>query len=61
MIGLQNSREIFIAGRLISEESLKFFASLNMTVLEMYGMTESTGRPNKSLPYYKSQYDAIHV
>ena len=43
MLGLQDSREIFIGGRMISEESLKFFASLNIPVLEIYGMTESSG------------------
>ena len=43
-LGLQNSREIFFSGRMISAQTLEFFASLNLPLLAIYGMMECTGR-----------------
>ena len=44
-LGLQNSREIFVAGRSMSVQAAEFFAGLNIPVLGIFGMTETSGHP----------------
>ncbi|XP_054628341.1 long-chain-fatty-acid--CoA ligase ACSBG2-like isoform X2 [Dunckerocampus dactyliophorus] len=42
-LGLQRCRTLFTGSAPISKETLEFFMSLNMPLMELYGMSESSG------------------
>jgi long-subunit acyl-CoA synthetase (AMP-forming) len=49
-LGLDRAELLFTGAAAISKETLEFFLSLGIPILEVYGMTESTGLATFSLP-----------
>ena len=47
-LGLTEARLVFTAAAPIMKETLDFFLSLDLQVLEIFGMTESTGMQRNS-------------
>ncbi|XP_065714332.2 long-chain-fatty-acid--CoA ligase ACSBG2 isoform X3 [Patagioenas fasciata] len=50
-IGLDRCTKCYTGAAPITRETLEFFLSLNIPVLELYGMSESTGPHSVSLPH----------
>ncbi|NXV40729.1 ACBG2 ligase, partial [Uria aalge] len=50
-IGLDRCTKCYTGAAPISRETLEFFLSLNIPVLELYGMSESSGPHTMSLPH----------
>jgi long-subunit acyl-CoA synthetase (AMP-forming) len=49
-LGLERADLLFTGAAAISKDTLEFFLSLGMPILEVYGMTESTGGGTFSMP-----------
>lgn len=50
-IGLDRCTKCYTGAAPITRETLEFFLSLNIPVLELYGMSESSGPHTISLPH----------
>lgn len=54
-LGLDRCRACYTGAAPITKDTLEYFMSLNMQILELYGMSESTG------PHTLSSVNSFHI